>query len=489
MKIQFLGAAREVTGSRHLLKVNGRQILLDCGMFQGNRKEARNKNEKPLADPSKIDAILLSHAHIDHSGAIPLFVKKGFHGPIYSTHATRDLCAYMLLDSGFIQEREAEYMKKRMLKKKHAGHGHEAVEPLYTADDAKNALDNFVSMNYDKPFEVVPGVMASFRDAGHILGSSMIVLVIDDQAEQSGAQASKASLSKNKKQVRAEQKILVFTGDLGRKGLPILRDPTVINRADILLMESTYGNRFHHSIDDIGKQLEKLVNDTAKRGGKIIIPAFAVERTQEIVYHLNNLFQQKRIPDIPIFVDSPLAVNLTDVFTAHPECFDKEIWQEFLKNRKNPFGFGRLKYITDAEDSKALNNMHGPAIIISAAGMCEFGRILHHLKNNIEDPRNTILIVGYMAKNTLGRQLLEKKPSVKIFGDTYRVRANVTVMDAFSAHADRSDLLDFVSHIKGLKKIFLVHGEEDQGLKFAGILKEEGYKGVSMPALGEEIDI
>lgn len=461
MKIQFFGAAQEVTGSKHMIEVNGKRIFLDFGMHQGKREESNRKNRELPIEPSKIDAVLLSHAHIDHSGNIPILVKNGFKGPIYATHATRDICAYMLLDSGFIQEREAEYLNERLKKKRKP-----LVEPVYTADDARQSLTQFVGMSYDRPFEVVPGVIASFREAGHILGAAQIALIIDDQDTK-------------------KQWIVVFTGDLGRKNLPLLRDPYQVERADILIMESTYGNRFHKSLLDVSEQLEKLVNATCKKGGKIIVPAFALERTQEIVYHLNILFKEKRIPEIPIFVDSPLAVNLTEIFTAHPECLDKETWEIFLKDQKNPFGFGRLKYITDVEESKALNEYRGPCVIISAAGMCEHGRILHHLKNNVENPANSILIVGYMAENTLGRKILEKQPIVKIFGEPYHLRANVVVMDAFSAHADRSDLLDYLAHIRELKKIFLVHGEAEQGMMFKNILLEEGFKDIDMPAPGE----
>lgn len=463
MKIQFFGAAREVTGSKHLVEVNGKRLFLDFGMFQGGRVESDKKNRALPFDAKKVDAVLLSHAHIDHSGNLPLLVKSGFRGPIYSTHATRDLAAHMLLDSGFIQERESEYMNERLAKKKKK----ERVEPLYTAEDARDALQQFVGMSYDHPFEVGPGIVASFREAGHILGSAQIVLIVDDTATK-------------------KQWIIVFTGDLGRKNLPLLRDPFKLERTDILIMESTYGNRFHRSILDVDDQLERIVKEACRKGGKIIVPAFALERTQEIVYHMNILFKEKRIPEIPIFVDSPLAVNLTQIFTSHPECLDKETWQTFLKDQKDPFGFGHLKYITDVEESKALNDYHGPCMIMSAAGMCEHGRILHHLKNNIEDPKNTVLIVGYMAENTLGRKILEKQSVVKIFGEPYHLRANVVVMDAFSAHADRSDLLDYLAHIRSLKKIFLVHGEESQGLMLKDILNEQGYKDVSVPGRGEK---
>lgn len=462
MKIQFFGAAREVTGSKHLIEVNGKRIFLDFGMHQGKREESNEKNKKLPIPANKVDAVILSHGHIDHSGNLPILVKAGFKGPIYSTHATRDICSFMLLDSGFIQEREVDFLNKRFAKKKKA-----LIEPLYTADDARETITHFIGMNYDKPFEIFPGIVCSFREAGHILGSAQVVLMIDDFETK-------------------KQWILVFTGDLGRKNLPLLRDPAKIERADILITESTYGNRFHKDILDVEDQLEKVVVDACKKGGKIIIPAFALERTQEIVYYMNILFKKKRVPEIPIFVDSPLAVNLTSIFSAHPECLDKNTWEEFLKNQKNPFGFGNLKYITAVEDSKALNEYRGPCMILSAAGMCEHGRILHHLANNIEDPKTTILIVGYMAENTLGRKILEKQQIVKIFGEQYRLRANVVVMDAFSAHADRSDLLDYVSYIRGLKKIFLVHGEEEQQDLLKNILNEQGYKDVSAPVPGEE---
>lgn len=463
MKISFYGAAREVTGSKHLLEVNGKKILFDCGMFQGHRKLAAQKNRELRFDPSTVDCVVLSHAHIDHSGNLPYLVKNGFKGPIYSTFATRDLCSYMLQDSAFIQEREVEFMNKHNMG--------EIVEPLYTIDDAMQTLEQFVGVSYHRETEIVPGVKITYHDAGHILGSAMLFVQIDDKDD-------------------GQHKTLTFSGDLGRKGLPILRDPEYIEQSDFLIMESTYGNRFHKFIEEIDDHLEKLINETCARGGKIIIPAFALERTQEVVYHINMLTQQGRIPDIPVFVDSPLAVNVTDVFKGHPECFNKEIYTEFINDDKNPFGFGRLKYITKVEESKELNNKQGPMIIISASGMCEFGRVLHHLRNNIENPANMILIVGYQAENTLGRKLVEGQKSVKIFGETKRVKARVEVVDAFSGHGDRSDLIDYVSHIQNLKKVFLVHGEESQGLTFAQILKDiKPEAEVYVPHLGEGFDL
>ncbi len=458
MKITFWGAAGEVTGSRHLLEVNGKKILLDCGMFQGRRKETEKKNKDFGFDPKTIDAVILSHAHIDHSGGLPLLVKKGYTGPIYSTFASRDLCNYMLLDSAFIQEKDAEYLNKKRKRKHLPG----TIRPLYDSEDAKHALCQFYGIGYERAFVVTDGVVCSFYNAGHILGSAIIHLIIQDK--------------KTKKRTT-----LGFTGDLGRKGLPILKDPTSMPPTKNLIMESTYGNRFHESMFDARGKLREIINRVANRGGKIIIPAFSVERTQEIIYHLNVLWQNEEIPDLPVFVDSPLSVNISDVFMSHPECFDSAVFKEFINNRKNPFGFGRLQYTHSVDESKALNSLNGPAIIISSSGMCENGRILHHLKNNIEDPRNLVLIVGYMAANTLGRKILEKQPVIKIFDEEYPLRAEVAVMNAFSGHADRSDLLDYVSNIKKLKRIFLVHGEKTQSASLKEFLAENGITAVDIP--------
>lgn len=477
MKLQSFGAAGEVTGSRHLLEVNGKKIFLDFGLFQGRRKECDEKNRHLPFDASKIDAVILSHAHIDHSGGLPILVKNGFKGPIYSTFATRDLCNYMLLDSAYIQEKDAEYMKQRLEKRgrkesvsKKAANGKVPMEPLYSVEDAQKTLEQFYGVGYERAFVVADGVVCSFYDAGHILGSSLIHLVIYEKET-------------------GKRFTFAFTGDLGRKNLPILRDPQVLPPTDYLMIESTYGNRFHESILDAGKRLEEAINRTAQRGGKIIIPAFSVERTQEVVYHLNRLWQKKSIPDMPIYVDSPLSGNVTEVFISHPECFDAETNEEFIKNRKNPFGFGKLQYTHTVDESKALNDVKGPCIIISASGMCENGRILHHLRNNIDDPRNTLLLVGYMAKDTLGRKILEKQQVVNIFGEPHNLRAEVVIMDAFSGHADRSDLLDYINKVEGLKKIFLVHGEGEQSGFFAQILHESGYKDVTVNEPGKVYEI
>ncbi|MBD3360603.1 MBL fold metallo-hydrolase [Candidatus Peregrinibacteria bacterium] len=464
MKIKFAGAAGEVTGSKHLITFNGKKILLDCGMFQGHRKEERKKNSELLFDPDDLDAVILSHAHIDHSGILPLLAKRGYGGPIYCTHATRDLSNYMLSDSAYIQEREVEWLKKRKKLPK------VLREPLYRLEDAEDILKNFYAVNYEQSFVVESGIVASFYDAGHILGSALIHMIFYDK--------------KSKKHLR-----LCFTGDLGRRGLPILRDPQSIPPTDVLITECTYGNRLHAALQTIEDDLAAVVNKVCEDGGVLIIPSFALERAQEVVYYLNLLNKKKKIPKIPIFVDSPLAGNLTEVFRSHMECFDKETRDEFIKQGDNPFGFGELKYTRSVDESKALNDMKGPMVIISASGMCEHGRILHHLKNNIEDPKNVVLIVGYQAENTLGRKLADGHKEVNIFGDPYKVRAKVYMMDAFSAHADRSDLLDYIDRIEGPKKTFLVHGEQTQLEFFSNALFKNGYKDVHIPHLGEEVEI
>ena len=464
MKIKFAGASGgEVTGSKHVITFNNKKILLDCGMFQGRRKEAEKKNRELGFDAKEIDAVLLSHAHIDHSGLLPYLVKSGYKGPIYTTHATRDLCNHMLADSAYIQEREIEWLKKK--KKKPV-----TKEALYTMDDAQETLKLFHGVNYEQSFVVEDGIAASFYDAGHILGSSLVHLILFDK--------------KTKKHIR-----LCFTGDLGRRGLPILRDPMPIPETDVLITETTYGNRLHAALQTVEEDLAVIVNDVASRGGKLVIPSFAMERAQEVIYYLHLLRKKNKIPSIPIYVDSPLAGNVTEVFRTHNECFDKETYKEFVDQGDNPFGFGELTYTRNVADSKALNHKPGPMIIISASGMCEHGRILHHLKNNIESTKNVVLIVGYQASHTLGRKLVEGQKEVNIFGDPYKVKASVYVMDAFSAHADRSDLLEYIDRIKGLKKIFLVHGEQKQLDAFAGALAENGHKDVHIPTFAEEVEI
>jgi metallo-beta-lactamase family protein len=466
MNLQFLGAARTVTGSMHLLTVNGSRILLDCGLFQGRRQESFERNRNLPFDAASIDALVLSHAHIDHSGNIPSLVKNGFRGNIYATPATRDLCSAMLRDSGHIHEEDAAYINK-----KRARQGLQPVEALYTQEDAARSLGHFVSVDYHRPLSVVPGVTATFHDAGHILGSAVVVLDL----EENGA-----------------KKRLVFSGDLGRKDMPILRDPEPVEGTDYLIIESTYGDRLHGPVEDQARELRDVVLDTYRRGGKVIIPAFAVGRTQELVYALHRLVEARKLPALPIYVDSPLAVNVTEIFRLHPECYDSEV-RKFVEagNHRDPFGFHRLTYIRSVEGSKELNFLRESAIIISASGMAEAGRILHHLKNNLEDARNTVLIVGWQAPDTLGRRLVERQSVVKIFGEEYRLRAQVRTINAFSAHADREELLAYVRQLKPkqVETAFVVHGEEAASLALADGLVGLGMGQVVVPRIGEEFEL
>lgn len=450
MQLTSYGAALEVTGSQHLLEVNGKKILLDCGLFQGRRKEAFDKNASFSFDAKDIDLMVLSHAHIDHSGNIPQLTKQGFRGVVYCTEATQSLCNVMLLDSAYIQESDARYMKK-----KHSDTAIDPIEPLYTIDDAKESLKHFKGFPYNEKIELTDGVTLTFREAGHVLGAAIVVLDIFDKSDN-------------------KQKRLVFTGDLGRSNLPIIRDPYQIEKTDYLLIESTYGNRSHEPIEESIPALARVVNRTIKRGGKIIIPAFALERSQELLYSLHLLIHEKKIPDnLSIFLDSPLANAITEIFKKHIELYDEDIKKVF-NTSTNPFTMRQLKQIIDVEESKKLNQFLGPCIIISASGMCEAGRIRHHLKNNIEDHKNTIVTVGYMAENTLGRRIVDGDKQIKLFDRMYDLNAEVVVMESFSAHAGMYDLDAFVKPINGLKKIMLVHGEKDQMEPFAERIK--GFK-------------
>ncbi len=463
MQITFHGAAQTVTGSQHLIEVNGLRILLECGLYQGKRKESQERNRNLPFDPASIDVVVLSHAHIDHSGNIPNLVKNGFKGDIVCTFATRDLCAAMLRDSGHIQEKDAEYVNK-----KHKKHGKAPVEPIYTELDAIESLSNFLAISYDRPYRLAPGVTLTFYDAGHMLGSAIVTLAIED--------------NETKHDTR-----LVFSGDLGRPGNLILRDPTFLDEADLLIMECTYGGRTHPPTEESEKELESIIINTYKRGGKIIIPAFAVGRTQQLVYTLNKLYHAHNLPDIPIFVDSPLAVGVTDVFRLHPEAYNTETMNYMTKEDPDGdiFGFSRLRYVRQVDASKAINTLHEPAVIISASGMAEAGRILHHLKNNIEDPRNSVLIVGWQAPDTLGRRLVEQVPEVRIFGEEYRLRAQVHVLNGFSGHADHAGLMEWVGAFKRRpESIFLVHGERDTADALKNSLQDVlNYKDVHIPAL------
>jgi metallo-beta-lactamase family protein len=439
MKITFHGAARTVTGSQHLIEVNGKRILLDCGLYQGSRQEAMNRNRNFPFDPTQIDAMVLSHAHIDHSGNIPNLVKHGFKGDIFCTFATRDLCSTMLMDSAYIQQKDAEFVNK-----KNAKHGEPPIEPLYMVEDAVRSLDFFSAIGYHRQREILDGVNLTFIDAGHMLGSAITILDIEDR--DAG------------KDIR-----LVYSGDIGRCGIPIIRDPETVDHADVLLLESTYGNRRHEPYEDSEKKLEQIINETYKRRGAVIIPSFAVGRTQQLVFTLHKLMLKRDIPQVPVYVDSPLAINATSVYRLHPEAYDSEILQ-FMIAEGDPFGFDQLQYTRSTEQSKELNFLHEPFIVISASGMMENGRILHHLRNRIEDPNNTILIVGWQAPDTLGRKLVDGADVVKIFGEEYHRRARVEVLNGFSGHADCQELTDWVRAItKKPRRVFLVHGE-DEGL-------------------------
>lgn len=457
MQITFHGAARSVTGTRHLVEANGYRILLDCGLVQGRRDEAERANRDYPFDPPSIDAVVLSHAHIDHSGALPALVRHGFRGQIHSTLATGDLASYMLRDSAHIQEKDAEFANKRMAKR---GNRRPRREPLYTLQDAEDALARFSGHEYYRPFQVTPGITAVFHDAGHILGSAIVRLDITENGQ---------------------DRSIVFSGDLGRPHLPIIRDPDRVEVDDVLIIESTYGDRTHEQLDAASGRLASLVHLLVQRQGKLIIPAFAVGRTQDIVYELMQLLREGKIPEVPVYVDSPLAINVTEVFGRHPECYDAGI-REVLAGPGDPFGLHKMHYLRDVRDSMALNTAPGPCIIISASGMMEAGRVLHHLRNSVEDPRNAILIVGFQAENTLGRRLLRGDKVVNIFGEPHPVRAEIFVMNEYSAHADRDELHTWFNANHGTpREVFVVHGEEEQSQAFAERLAKETQARVHVP--------
>ena len=464
MHIHFHGAAQTVTGSQHLLEVNGYRILLDCGLYQGRRNESYSRNLNFAYDPKKIDAVLLSHAHIDHCGNLPNLVQDGFSGPIYATHATVDLATIMMADSGRIQESDAAWVNKKRVRR-----GEEPIEPLYTEIDAQHAANLFHGIHYDEPFEVVPGVVAKFVEAGHILGSAAVSLEIDEQGKKTR---------------------FWFSGDIGRYKLPLLRDPVLPENVDYLLMESTYGDKPHADPSHAFNEFEEVVARTIKRGGKVIIPAFAVGRTQELVYNLNIMMFEHDVPAVPVFVDSPLAVNASDIFRKHPECFDEET-REFVKDARHPaLDFKMLTYVRSVEESKALNQRKDPMIIISASGMAETGRILHHLRNNIENPRNTVCIVSWQAPYTLGRRIADREKRIKIFGEPFTVKADVATIGGLSGHAGQNLLVDYATAVKGtVKKVFLVHGEERSANALTEKLSEKGMREVYYPELHSSMEI
>ena len=465
MEIQFIGAARTVTGSMHLLHVNGKQILLDCGMFQGRRAETYERNKNFPFGPTTIDAVVLSHAHIDHAGNLPNLVKNGFAGKIFCTPATADLCRIMLMDSGHIQEKDVEFVNKRRAKKRLP-----PIEPLYSTEDVQPMLDLLVEIPYRADFEVFSGVSGKYFDAGHILGSASVHLTIEE---------------KGKKTFH-----LGFTGDVGRPNLPILRDPEFMGNVSALICESTYGGKLHAPPEESSKKLLEVVKRTMDRGGKIIVPSFSVGRTQDLVYQLNNLKNEGLLPDIPVYVDSPLSMKATEIFRKHPECFDEET-NKILKSDDDVFGFERLHFIREAEESKTLNDKREPCMIIAASGMCEAGRIVHHLNNNIENPNNTVLIVGYQAEHTLGKKIVDRNPEISIFGEVKKLNCEVVVMNSFSAHADNNELLGYMAPFDKsmLKNIFLVHGDLERAERFAASLTENKFKQIDIPERMQKFEL
>lgn len=452
MSIQLtsFGAAKEVTGSNHILTVDNEKVMIDFGMFQGRRAASDLKNRNLEYDLKNINAVILTHAHLDHCGRLPLLALQKYMGDIFSTPATRDIATIVMADSAHIQEKDAEYLKKK--------DASSTFTPLYKADSVTDILKNFVTVSYDREFKVTDHIKATFKDAGHIVGSAMAVVDCGNDRK------------------------IAFTGDLGREGLPIVRDPDILPPVDYIVCESTYGNRTHDPIEDCCDELADVINQTVKRGGKVIIPAFAIERTQDLLYFLSKLRTENRIPKIPIYVDSPMAFNVTSVFRIHQECYDDETIQAFTNHNANPFGFEGLHFITDVTESMGLNLQKGSCIILSSSGMCEAGRILHHLKNNIENPANTIIAVGYMAEHTLGRRIVERDKEVRIFGKAYKLKAQVATLNTFSAHGDYVEICRWFKKqdLNRLKKVFLVHGEGDAFTFFAEELKKIGVKEVQI---------
>ena len=525
MNVKFYGAAGEVTGSMHLLNAGTDQILFDCGMFQGRRKESKEKNQNFPIDRSKITSMILSHAHIDHSGRIPLLTRDGFSGRIITTRPTADALNYMLLDSGHIQESDAQYLNykavrsflyrleqnsikekvshkqkndiKKLLKKNaheldsqaihklQKQHGLDIATPLYTMDEAKQALGFIDGYPFHYPITIGENTTVKFYVAGHILGSAFSVVTVkrDDKTTR-----------------------ILYTGDVGRFGKPILKDPTLEfdeedRDIDLFITESTYGDREHEPVEDLGANLKKVLNETFERGGSVIIPSFAFGRTQELIYILHELYDKGEVPRRPVYVDSPLASNITKVFGEHPETYDKETHETFLEKGKNPFSFEKIKFVQSVQESMQLTQDESSHVVISASGMCEAGRILHHLRYNIHNPKNTILLVGYMAQNTLGRRIEElgtqgiqqgKKMDVseiKILGKSYPLRAKVEKIGGFSAHADKYELEKIITNSNlRIKKIGIVHGEKAQSAAFAKRLKQKGYD-VTVPQPGETISL
>lgn len=467
MKLFSHGGADEVTGSRHYLDTGASLIQIDCGAFQGRRKESEEKNRNIATEMVDPTSVVLTHAHFDHCGMLPLLSKAGYRGNVFATPATRDLATLIMMDSANIQARDLEHLTWKAEKRGEVFR----EEPLYDEEDVVDTGNLFVTLSYGRDLPITTDVEMRFYDAGHILGSAGAFLTVN----------------KN----RADQKTVYFSGDLGRKNKAIIRDPEEIPTPDYLVMESTYGDRLHEDLHDAMEKLTEVVGSTVRKGGKVVIPAFAIERTQEIIYYLHLLVDQGKIPRVPIFVDSPMATNATSIFRVHPECYDKETQEAFTRHHQNPFGFNELKYTASVQDSKEINNVKGPAIIISADGMCEAGRIRHHLVQLIQNPRNTVLIVGYMASHTLGRRIMERQKQVRIFGDLFDLKARVEKINAFSAHADYGEIADYVGKLDlaKLKTVFLVHGEPSARENLKKVLLERGVRNVEIVETGREYEI
>lgn len=462
MRIYFFGAAGGVTGSMHMIEVNGKRILLDCGMFQGHREESNRLNRNLPFASENVDIMVLSHAHIDHSGTIPLLCRK-FNGDIITTLATRDLCAVMLMDSAHIQVKDAEFFNKKIAKSPD-----QFIQPIYGYEDVDKCMKQFIAINYDRPYRLTDGVTMTFCDAGHVLGSASVVLDIEENGK---------------------KRRLVFSGDLGRKRIPILKDPTLFSNAEIMILESTYGNRLHDPVEVADEKLAEAVKAIYERKGKIIIPSFALERTQEILYSFHKLLKAQKIPPVPVYIDSPLAIKVTDIFRLHPECYDEEM-QALFDVREDPFDFPELQVVRSKEDSQALNDETGPMVIMSASGMCEGGRVLHHLRNNIGDPNNMVLIVGFQAQHTLGRKIVDRESTVRIFGLEHSLEAEVRIINAYSGHAGMDGLDAFALASKStLQHLFLVHGESDQSKAMADRLRAQGLPDVQVPQRGDHVDL
>jgi metallo-beta-lactamase family protein len=460
MKITFLGAAGEVTGSQHLIETSDRRILLDCGLFQGPRAESRRKNERFRCRPADLDGVILSHAHIDHCGNLPGLYRAGFRSPVFCTHATADVAEVMLLDAAKIQQEDAKYLARKLQP------GHPPIEPLYDEADVRALMKRFEPLGYGEWHSLADDVRLRFSDAGHILGSAITELEIRDAGE---------------------IKRIVFTGDLGRRGMPLLHDPQPVAGCDVLITECTYGNRVHPEADDLKAALVRILQEAIKLEGRVIIPAFSLGRTQQLVYFLNELFNEGRLPHLPIFVDSPLARTITNVFRRHLNVLDGEL-AATIKKDSDPFGFGCLTYTASHSESLLLNKRHGAFVVISASGMCESGRVVHHLKHAVADERNTIVLIGYQAPYTLGRQIADRRPYVRIFDREYPLRAHVEKLEGLSAHADLPDFKWWFEQLvrdEGIGQAFLVHGEADAARSLAAVLKDLSNEPPVIPQYGE----